>query len=94
MAASLPLQCLSLRVKPFSLDTSTSGSGYVDIHPLLVLGVRQFMSKTAEPCQWQGCSGGNTERDKFSRTGMVANKENKQQQQLAQVILQLETRRR
>ena len=32
MAASWPLQCLSLRVKPFSLDTSTSGSGYVDIH--------------------------------------------------------------
>ena len=39
-------------------------------------------TQTAEPCQWQGCSGGNTERDKFSRTGMVANKENKQQQQL------------
>ena len=39
-------------------------------------------------------SGGNTEHDKFSRTGIVANKENKEQQQLAQIILQLETRRR
>ena len=32
MAASWPLQYLSLHVKPVSLDTSTSGSGYVDIH--------------------------------------------------------------